>query len=145
MIPVRRGDATGAPSPRPETDGAVSLSLAGPVQVHVHLGHAVPAPSPALVPKRGVLVPGLLAFSLLGAGYLVGLRAGGESVAPPAGAASLPAPPVLGPVPPAVGPAALLRELDRPPTVAPPPGVAAAGAPRIDGGPAGGDPFGFGR
>lgn len=131
----------------PTQDATARLTLHGPVQVHVHLGHGVPAAGHAVSsapPRRHPALWAALGLALAAGGYLAGSRAVGVPVhADTAGAALAEAPPPPPsfplPVPPAAplpaqpaGPGnlmpALQQQLARPGVVTPPPGAAAAPA-----------------
>ncbi len=128
------------PSPPldPSTEAAAHLHLAGPVQVHIHLGQASQPAAQAIAPnpRRFPAVVVLLGLALAGGGYLAGSRqtarpAHADAVGLPS-AAMLPPPPDLSlpTMPPRPGelPPALQQQLARPPVVTPPPGGGAAPA-----------------
>jgi len=130
----------------PPQDATAQLNLAGPVQVHLHLGHAAPSDglSGPVRPRRHPLLPILLGLVVAGGGYLAGSRNAGAPVHADTSGASLadalpPAPSLPLPVPPAAPlpaqparpgdiPPALQQQLARPGVVTPPPGAAAAPA-----------------
>lgn len=137
-----------AASLAPTQDATAQLNLHGPVQVHVHLGHGVPAAGHAVSsapPRRHPALWAALGLALAAGGYLAGSRSVGVPVhADTTGAAladALPPPPPSFPVP--VLPAAplpaqlarpgdlvpaLQQQLARPGVVTPPPGAATAPA-----------------
>ena len=118
-------------SGNPVQPGAAQMQLSGPVQVHIHLGHAgaAPAVASAASPQQYPILLGVLALALAGGGYFAGSR----STAAPPGIAEVgllaadPAPGLPPPTPVAPGapgelPLALRQQLARPPVVVPSPG-----------------------
>ena len=116
----------------PVQPGAAQMQLSGPVQVHIHLGHAGAAPdvASAASPQQYPILLGVLALALAGGGYFAGSR---STPAPPrmeevSALAADPAPGLLPPptpvAPGAPGelPLALRQQLARPPVVVPSPG-----------------------
>ena len=123
-------------------DATAQLTLHGPVQVHVHLGHGVLAAGHAVssTPRRHPALWAALGLALAAGGYLAGSRHAGVPIhaadtadaLPPAPSFSLPAQPAA-PLPaqpsrPGDLPPALQQQLARPGVVTPPPGGAAAPA-----------------
>ena len=119
----------------PVQPGAAQMQLSGPVQVHIHLGHAGAAPdvASAASPQQHLILLGVLALALAGGGYFAGSR---STATPPrieeVGAlAGDPAPGLLLPPTPALPgapgelPLALRQQLARPPVVSPPSGGSA--------------------
>ena len=123
-------------------DATAQLNLHGPVQVHVHLGHGVPAAGHAVssTPRRHPALWAALGLALAAGSYLAGSHTVGAPVHAADTAEALPPPPGFPlPVPPAAPlpaqparpgdlPPTLQQQLARPGVVTPPPGAAAAPA-----------------